>query len=57
MLGGTVLNATTFIGGSYLAKYLSGGNGNRERVRYDRAFEKYQEACLECKEKRQRVLD
>ena len=26
MLGGAVLNAATFIGGSYLAKYLSGGN-------------------------------
>ena len=24
MLGGAVLNASTFIGGSYLAKYLSG---------------------------------
>ena len=29
MLGGAVLNTTTFIGGSYLAKYLSGGNRSR----------------------------
>ena len=33
MLGGAVLNATTLIGGSYLAKYLSGGNTDQERVR------------------------
>ena len=42
MLGGAVLNATTFIGGSYLAKYLSGGNTDQERVRHDKALEKYQ---------------
>ena len=42
MLGGAVLNATTFIGGSYLAKYLSGGNTDQERVRLDKALEKYQ---------------
>ena len=26
MVGGAVLNATTFVGGSYLAKYLSGND-------------------------------
>jgi len=40
MLGGAVLNATAFIGGSYLAKALSGDD--TERIRHDKALEKYQ---------------
>ena len=28
MVGGAVLNAATFIGGNYLAKYLSGDSGH-----------------------------
>ena len=42
MLGGAVLNATTFIDGSYLAKFLSGGRTDTERIRHDKALEKYQ---------------
>ena len=42
MIGGAILNATTFVGGSYLAKYLSGGSGDAERIRHDKALEKYQ---------------
>ena len=57
MLGGAVLNATTFIGGSYLAKYLSGGNTDQERVRQDKALEKYQKDYSKYEENRQRVLD
>ena len=57
MLGGAVLNATTFIGGSYLAKYLSGGNTDQERVRHDKALEKYQKDYSKYEENRQRVLD
>ena len=57
MLGGAVLNATTFIGGSYLAKYLSGGNTNQERVRHDKALEKYQKDYSKYEENRQRLLD
>ena len=57
MLGGAVLNATTFIGGSYLAKYLSGGNTNQERVCHDKALEKYQKDYSKYEENRQRVLD
>jgi len=41
MLGGAVLNATAFIGGSYLAKTLSGDD--TERIRHDKALEKYQQ--------------
>jgi len=40
MLGGAILNATAFVGGSYLAKSLSGED--TERVRHDKALEKYQ---------------
>ena len=57
MLGGAVLNTTTFIGGSYLAKYLSGGNTDQERVRHDKALEKYQKDYSKYEENRQRILD
>ena len=57
MLGGAVLNATTFIGGSYLAKYLSGGNTDQERVHHDKALEKYQKDYSKYEENRQWVLD
>jgi len=40
MLGGAILNATAFTGGSYLAKYLSGDD--TERIRHDKALEIYQ---------------
>ena len=45
MVGGAVLNAATFIGGNYLAKYLSGDNAKAalaEKKRHDQALEKYQ---------------
>ena len=57
MLGGAVLNATTFIGGSYLAKYLSGGNTDQERVCHDKALEKYQKDYSKYEENRQWLLD
>ena len=38
----TCLNASAFIGGSYLAKTLSGHNSDEERKRHDLALEKYQ---------------
>ena len=45
IVGGAVLNAATFIGGNYLAKYLSGDSGQAaldEKKRHDLALEKYQ---------------
>ena len=42
MIGGAIINATTFVGGSYLAKYLAGGNVDAERKRHDLALEKYE---------------
>ena len=57
MIGGAVLNATAFVGGSYLAKYLSGSNTDTERIRHDKAIEKYQRDYAAYQEKRQRLLD
>ena len=57
MLGGAVLNASTFIGGSYLAKYLSGSKTDRERRRHDKALEKYQKDYAKYQENRQKLLD
>ena len=43
MIGGAIINATTFVGGSYLAKYLSGSSdSDEEKKRHDLAVEKYQ---------------
>ena len=53
MLGGAVLNASTFIGGSYLAKYLSGTKTDQERRRHDKALEKYQRDYAKYQENRQ----
>ena len=30
MIGGAIVNATSFVGGSYLAKLLSGGSNSEE---------------------------
>ena len=57
MLGGAVLNASTFIGGSYLAKYLSGTKTDQERRRHDKALEKYQKDYTKYQENRQKLLD
>ena len=57
MLGGAVLNASTFIGGSYLAKYLSGTKTDQERRRHDKALEKYQRDYAIYHENRQKLLD
>ena len=57
MVGGAVLNATTFVGGSYLARYLSGSNHDAERKRHDKALEKYQRDYEAYHEKRNKLLD
>ena len=56
MLGGAVLNASTFIGGSYLAKYLSGDDSLAEKKRHDKALEKYQKDYAKYQENRQKLL-
>ena len=57
MIGGAIVNATTFVGGSYLAKYLAGGNSDAERKRHDLALEKYERDYQVWQKQRQRVLD
>ena len=57
MIGGAIVNATTFVGGSYLAKYLSGSNSDAERKRHDLALEKYERDYQVWQKNRQRVLD
>ena len=59
MEGGAVLNATTFFGGSYLAKYLSGNDSKEilyEKERHDKALEKYQKDYAAYEEKRKKFL-
>ena len=52
MIGGAIINATTFVGGSYLAKYLSGSSdSDEEKKRHDLAVEKYQKEYEKYEEK------
>ena len=57
MLGGAVLNATTFIDGSYLTKYFSGDDSLAEKKRHDIALEKYQKDYAKYQENREKLLD
>ena len=60
MVGGAVLNAATFIGGNYLAKYLSGDSGQAaldEKKRHDLALEKYQREYAQYQKDRTQLLD
>ena len=60
MVGGAVLNAATFIGGNYLAHYLSGGDpkaAQKEEVRHDKAREAYQAAYAKYEKARTKLLD
>ena len=57
MIGGAILNAITFVGGSYLAKYMSGDDLGAERKRHDLALEKYERDDQTWQKSRQRVMD
>ena len=58
MIGGAIINATTFVGGSYLAKYLSGSSdSDEEKKRHDLAVEKYQKEYGEYEENRAKLND
>ena len=58
MIGGAIINATTFVGGSYLAKYLSGSSdSDEEKKRHDLAGEKYQKEYEEYEENRAKLND
>ena len=58
LIGGAIINATTFVGGSYLAKYLSGSSdSDEEKKRHDLAVEKYQKEYEEYEENRAKLND
>jgi len=59
MVGGTVLNATAFIGGNYLAKALGGGDkaALEEKERHDKALEAYQAAYAKYTRDRTHLFD
>ena len=57
-IGGAIINATAFLGGSYLAKYLSGGSdSDEEKKRHDLAVEKYQKEYEKYEESRAKLND
>ena len=57
MIGGAIINATAFIGGNYLAKYLSGDSAGQEKKRRDLAVEKYEQEYQKYQENRTKLLD
>ena len=59
MIGGAMLNATTFIGGNYLARALGGGHDAAldKKMRHDKALEAYQAACNKYSRERSQLLD
>ena len=60
MDAGAIINAAAFNGGNYLAKYLSGGSGQAaldEKIRHDKALEKYQAAFEKWQKDRTELLD
>ena len=58
MIRGAIINATTFVGGSYLAKYPSGSSdSDEEKKRHDLAVEKYQKKYEEYEENRAKLKD
>ena len=54
MIGGCVLNAAAFTGGSYLAKHLSAMD---ENIMHDKALEAYQAAYAKYQKDRTELLD
>ena len=59
MIRGTLINATVFVGGSSLAKYLSGDQNSVEEEKkiHDLAVEKYQAAYEKYQENRIKLSD
>lgn len=57
MVAGAILNATAFVGGSYLARTFDRKHMDQERIRHDKALEAYQKAMGEYEKKRQQYQD
>ena len=58
-IGGAAFNAAAFIGGTYLARSLSGDGkaALEEKEQHDKAFEAYQAAYAKCTRDRTHLLD
>ena len=60
MIGGAIINATAFVGGSYLAKFISGDSESaslEEKKRHNLAVEKYQKELEKYEENRAKLND
>ena len=58
MVGGAIIIVTAFVGGRYLARYLSGGSdSDEEKNRHELAVEEYQAAYEKYEENRTKLLD
>ena len=57
MIGGAIINATAFVRGNYLAKYLSGDSAGEEKKRHDLTVERYEREYQKYQEKRTKLLD
>ena len=60
VIGGAALNATSFIGGNYVVRYLSGDDkaqAEKERERHDHALEKYNKAVERFREGQEKLQD
>ena len=57
MIGRAIIYATAFVGGNYLAKYLSGGSAGQEKKRHDLAVEKYEKEYKKYQENSAKLLD
>ena len=60
MAGRALLNAFAFIGGNYLARFLSGDDPKasvEEKIRHDKALEAYQAAYAKYQKDRTKLLD
>ena len=58
--GGALLSAVAFIGGNYLACFLSGDDPKtsiKEKIRHDKALEAYQAAYAKYQKERTKLLD
>ena len=60
MIGGAIINATAFVGGSYLEKFISGDSESaslEEKKRHNLAVEKYQKELEKYEENRAKLND
>lgn len=57
MIGGVIINVMAYVGGNYLAKYLSSDSACEEKKRHDLAVEMYEKEYQKYQEKRTKLND